>query len=305
MRVPKTGLLGGLLATGMSLGGVWAQSARPTPLDAAYRQRFEKWRAELVADRRENWLTLVGLFWLKSGENSFGTDPENAVVFPAGSTMARSGSLRLESREVRATFLPGSNAMIDGKTVTKAQLAPDVSGHPTVVKLGSLRFYVIQRGERIGVRVRDLNSDAAKQYRGAIFYPLDPAFRIEATWVPGDGSRTVDVPNVLGDVTHTKVVGEARFRVNGQEIHLSALGGDPAERLSFIFSDATRKTETYPAGRFLESGPVQDGKVTLDFNYAYNPPCSVTPFATCPLPPKEDQLPVAIPAGEKYTERLH
>ncbi|HXY52976.1 MAG TPA: DUF1684 domain-containing protein [Terriglobales bacterium] len=305
MRVPKAGLLGGVLATAMSLGGVWAQSARPAPLDAAYRERFETWRAELVEDRRENWLTLVGLFWLKSGENSFGTDPGNALVFPAGSTTPRSGSLRLEGRDVHATFLPGSNAMIEGKTVTNAQLAPDISGHPTVVKLGSLRFYVIQRGERVGVRVKDLTSDAAKQYRGAIFYPLDPAFRIEAAWVPGDGSRTVDVPNVLGDVTHTKVVGEARFRVNGQEIHLSALGGDPAEQLSFIFSDATRKTETYPAGRFLESGPVKDGKVTLDFNYAYNPPCSVTPYATCPLPPKEDQLTVAIPAGEKYTERRH
>jgi uncharacterized protein len=88
--------------------------------------------------------------------------------------------------------------------------------------------------------------------------------------------------------------------VNGQEVRLSAVGGDPGQGLSFIFSDGTRKRETYPAGRFLETGPVKDGKVTLDFNYAYNPPCSVTPYATCPLPPKEDQLTVAIPAGEKY-----
>ena len=131
----------------------------------------------MVEDCRRNWLTLVGLFWLKSGENSFGTDAGNALVFPAGSTLARCGSLRLEGREVRATFLPGSNAMIEGKAVTNAQLAADVSGHPTVVALGSLGFYVIERGERIGVRVKDVNSSAAKQYGGAIFYPVDFALR--------------------------------------------------------------------------------------------------------------------------------
>src|SRR6202007_3139871 len=104
----------------------------------------------------------------------------------------------------------------------------------------------------------------------------------------------VIVPNVLGDVTTTLVVGEAHFAVDGHEVRLSAVGGDAEHGLFFIFNDMTRKTDTYPAGRFLETEPVKDGKVVLDFNRAYNPPCAVTPYATSPLPPKEDQLEVRL-----------
>jgi hypothetical protein len=161
-------------------------------------------------------------------------------------------------------------------------------------------MHVIQRADRTGIRVKDLKNPAAEKYRGAIFYPLGPAYRISAKWIPGDGKRTVIVPNVLGDVTTTPVVGEARFAVDGHEVRLSAVGGDAEHGLFFIFNDMTRKTDTYPAGRFLETEPVKDGKVGLDFNRAYNPPCAVTPYATCPLPPKEDQLTLSIPAGEKY-----
>jgi uncharacterized protein len=113
----------------------------------------------------------------------------------------------------------------------------------------------------------------------------------------------VDVPNVLGDVTPTPVAGEARFKINGQDVSLSALGGDPKDGLFFIFKDLTSKTETYPPGRFLQTDPVVNGTVVLDFNEAYNPPCAVTPYATCPLPPKQNQLAVAIPAGEKYDRK--
>ncbi len=128
--------------------------------------------------------------------------------------------------------------------------------------------------------------------------------------VPGDrdfcalGRKEIgDVPNVLGDVTPTPIAGEVRFRLNGQDFTLAALGGDPAKGLSFVISDLTAKTETYPGGRFLDTDPVVDGKVVLDFNRAYNPPCAVTPYATCPLAPKENRLVVAIAAGEKYDRK--
>jgi uncharacterized protein (DUF1684 family) len=139
---------------------------------------------------------------------------------------------------------------------------------------------------------------AARAYRGPMFYPLDASYRVTADWVPSDGKRTVQVPNVLGDVTATPVVGEARFTLAGSEVGGS--GGDATHGLFIIFSDLTRKTDTYPAGWFLATEAVTDGKVLLDFNRAYNPPCSVPPYATCPLPPSENQLSIAIPAGEKY-----
>jgi uncharacterized protein (DUF1684 family) len=282
------------------VSGASGQAQAAPVLDQDYRQSFEKWKADLVADRRQNWLTLVGLFWLKPGANTFGSDPNNELVLPAGTAPGKAGKFDLQGKNVSISFRDGVSGTVGGMPVTTTHLDPDVSGHPTVVELGSLRMHLIQRGDRSGIRVKDLKNPAVDKYRGATFYPLSAAYRIRAEWVPGDGKRTVIVPNVLGDVTPTPVVGEARFRVDGQEVHLSAVGGDPEHGLFFIFNDMTRKTDTYPAGRFLETEPVKDGKVVLDFNRAYNPPCAVTPYATCPLPPKEDQLTVSILAGEKY-----
>lgn len=291
-----------LMATLCVIGGVPAagQARTASGLDQDYRQSFEKWKTDLVEDRRKNWLTLVGLFWLKPGENTFGSDVGNAVVLPVGTAPAKAGTFDLEGKNVTVEFRDGVSGSIGGMPVTTSQLDPDVSGHPTVVEFGSLRMHVIQRGQRSGIRVKDLKNPEAEKYRGAIFYPLNAAYRISADWIPSDGKRTVIVPNVLGDATPTPVVGEARFHINGQEVRLSAVGGDAEHGLFFIFNDLTRKSETYAAGRFLDTEPVKDGKVVLDFNRAYNPPCSVTPYATCPLPPKEDQLAISIPAGEKY-----
>ena len=195
-------------------------------------------------------------------------------------------------------------ATIDGKPVTEAKLQPDVSGKPTVVEMGALRMKVIVRGERIGIRLKDLNNPAVSKYPGPVFFPLNLSYRVTATFVPSDGKKTVDVPNVLGDVTSTPSAGVARFTLNGHQMELTDLGGDPTKGLSFVFDDLTSKSETYPGGRFLDTEPVANGIVVLDFNEAYSPPCSVTPYATCPLAPKENRLTVAVPAGEKY-DRAH
>ena len=272
------------------------------PPDAAYLQSFEKWKAELIDDLKQNWLPLAGLFWLKSGANTFGSSSDNAIVLPSGS--AHAGVFQLQSNEVSVELQPGVDAKIDGKPEAKAKMQADITGSPTRIELGSLRMHVIKRGERVGIRVKDLNSDAVRNYAGPIFFPLDMTYRVTGTFVPSDGKKTVDVPNVLGDITPTPITGEVHFKLNGEELTLTALGGDPAKGLSFVLSDLTSKTETYPGGRFLDTDSVVDGKVVLDFNRAYSPPCAVTPYATCPLAPKENRLPVAIPAGEKY-DRKH
>jgi len=146
--------------------------------------------------------------------------------------------------------------------VTTAKLQPDTSGDRTVVELGSLRMHVIVRGQRTGIRVKDVNSPAVRNYPGPVFFPLDPAYRITATWVPSDGKKIVDVPNVLGDMTSTPVAGEVRFKISGQELRLTDLGGDPSKGLFFVFSDLTSKTNTYPGGRFLQTDAVaeRDGR---------------------------------------------
>ncbi len=278
------------------------KSPSPSAPDAAYLQSFDKWKAELIDDLKENWLSLAGLFWLKPGENSFGTDAGNAIVFPKGP--AHAGVFDLQGTDVTVKFSPDAHATVDGKPVTTIKLQPDTAGNPTVVELGSLRMKTIVRAQRIGIRLKDLDSDEAKNYRGPVFFPLDLSYRVTATFVPSDGKKTVDVPNVLGDTTPIPVAGTVVFKINGQEVRLTDLGGDPAKGLSFVFNDLTSKTDTYPGGRFLETGPVVNGTVVIDFNRAYNPPCAVTPYATCPLAPKENRLAVAIPAGEKY-DRTH
>jgi uncharacterized protein (DUF1684 family) len=270
--------------------------------DTAYIQSFDKWKAELVDDLKTNWLSLAGLFWLKPGENSFGSDAGNAIVFPKGP--AHAGVFELQGTDVTVKFGPDAHATIDGKPATAAKLQPDTSGSPTVVELGSLRIKAIVRGQRIGIRLKDLDSEQAKNYHGPIFFPIDLSYRVTATWVPSDGKKTVDVPNVLGDTTPTPVAGTVVFKINDQEVRLTDLGGNPSKGLSFVFNDLTSKTDTYPGGRFLETDPVVNGTVVIDFNRAYNPPCAVTPYATCPLAPKENRLAVAIPAGEKY-DRTH
>lgn len=295
----KTGVAIGVLA----LCAVVSAADKPNApaVDPAYQQSFEKWKAEHVDDLKQEWLPLAGLFWLKPGENSFGSDSKNAIVFPQGP--AHAGSFTLQGKSVNAKFDPAANATIAGKPATTAELRPDTNGDPTVVEMGKLRLHVIVRGERVGIRLKDLESDAVRHYRGPQFFPLNLTYRVTANWLPADGKQTVDVPNVLGDVTPTPIAGTAVFKINGQELRLTDLGGNAATELFFVFSDPTSKTETYPGGRFLKAGPVVNGTVVLDFNRAYNPPCAVTPYATCPLAPKENRLSMAIPVGEEYDHK--
>ncbi len=274
----------------------------PQPPDAAYQKDYDKWKAETIDDLKQNWLVLAGLFWLKPGENTFGSDAKNAVVFPKGP--AHAGVFTLQDKDVTGKFSSEAHAVIDGKPATTAKLDPDISGHETVVEMGTLRFYVIVRNQRIGIRLKDLESDAVKNYRGPIFFPIDLNYRVTANFVPSDGKKTVDVPTVLGDVNPTPIQGTVVFKIHGQELQLTALGGSPSKGLSFVFNDLTAKNDTYPGGRFLDTDPVVNGTVVIDFNRAYNPPCAVTPYATCPLAPKENRLAVPIPAGEKY-DRAH
>lgn len=271
------------------------------PPDAAYVKDFNKWKADLVDDLKQNWLPLAGLFWLKPGDNNFGSGSDNPIVLPSGP--AKAGHFIRQYDNVTVEFESGVEAKIEGKAVKTAKLDADVTGHATEIELGTLRMHIIKRGDRIGLRVKDLNSSAARNYAGPTFFPLDMTYRVTGSFVASNGKRTVDVPNVLGDVTPVPVTGEVHFKLNGQELTLTALGGDPAKGLSFVIGDLTSKTETYPGGRFLDTDPVVNGKVVVDFNRAYNPPCAVTPYATCPLAPKENRLPISVEAGEKYDRR--
>jgi uncharacterized protein len=290
------------IVLGSSFQAGHADSALSAP-DAAYTQSFDKWKAELVDDLKQNWLPLAGLYWLKPGANSFGTASDNAAVFPKGA--AHCGEFNLREKNVDAKFSAECHATVAGKPFSSGNLDSDLAGHSTVVDVGSLQFHVIVRGERVGIRLKDNESDAVRNFRDLTFYPLDMNYRVTATWVPSDGKQTIQVPNVLGDVSPSPVAGKVVFKIGMQQVELTDLSGDPAKGLFFVFNDQTAKNATYPGGRFLETDPVVNGTVVLDFNRAHNPPCAVTPYATCPLAPKENRLTVAIPAGEKFDKAAH
>ena len=291
---------GGVLLASLS-PALAAPAADTASAQPSYVQKIETWQKERVQGLREEdgWLTLVGLFWLDEGENRFGSDPgNNKVIFPEGKGPAVAGTLVRTGKKVRVRANPGAGVTVDGKPVTEMDLAADTAGEPTVLQLGTLSFFVIERGDRIGVRVKDKASPALAAFHGLDFYPIRADWRVDARFEPYNPPKKVAVPNVLGQVTESDSPGAVVFERDGKTWRLDTLGS-VEEGLSLIFGDATNGHETYGAGRFLELGPLKDGKVEVDFNTAYNPPCAYTAFATCPLPPAGNKLALGVTAGEK------
>jgi uncharacterized protein (DUF1684 family) len=272
------------------------------PPPSEYRQSIEVWRRERETRLKaeDGWLAVAGLFWLHEGANRFGAEASNEIVLPAGSAPAHAGVLALTSKRVTVRLEPEVTATVDGQPVkAERELKPDTPGPPDVLRLGRLRLSIIERGGRYGLRLRDPESARRRSFTGLRWYPIDDSYRVTARFVPSRAGRTIPIPNVLGQVEEMPTPGRVEFTVRGQRLRLDPVLEEGSTDLFFIFRDQTAGKETYPAGRFLYADPPRDGAVVLDFNKAYSPPCAYTDFATCPLPPKQNRLAVAIAAGEK------
>ena len=269
---------------------------------SSYETALTEWRAaferEIAAG--DGWLTVAGLFWLAPRANSFGSSPSSDIVLPAGAP-ARVGVFEMEGSRVRVRFADASAATVNGRHAGEAWLATDHPGPPDLVRTGSLTLFVIERGGRLGIRLKDPNSEARLKFRGLEWYPPSPRYRVEGRFLPYAAARTVEVASASGGAQRFSSPGLVEFTLNGRKLRLEpVLEQTGASRLFFIFRDLTAGKSTYPAGRFLYSGLPRNGRVVLDFNRAENPPCTFTPYATCPLAPAGNRLPVAIEAGEKY-----
>jgi len=274
---------------------------------AAYRQEIEAWRQSRLAGlkREDGWLTLVGLFWLEEGENRFGSDAGNRVVFPAGKAPAVAGSLERHGNAVTVKASPGTGLTTGGKPVAELLLRSDADGKPTVLELGSLRFHVIQRGDWVGVRVKDLKSPQLAAFHGIDEFPVRPDWRVEARFESYAPPKKIPIPNILGQVQDSPSPGAVIFERGGATYRLDALSNGEDGSLFLIFADQTNGHDTYGAGRFLEAGAPKEGRVVVDFNKAYNPPCAFTSYATCPLPPRQNKLALRVEAGEKKYGQGH
>jgi len=269
--------------------------------EAGYRSDVERWRAQreerLKADG--GWLTVTGLFWLKEGVNAFGSAPANDIVLPAG-IPGRAGVFELRQGKVTVRLQPSVTAAVGGQPFVSREMKTDRGGTPDVLTIARLSMHVIERGQRFGVRLKDLDSAARRDFSGLTWFPVDESYRVTARFVPYAPPRPLAVPNILGEIEEMRSPGYAVFTLQGTEVRLEpVLETAGAQELFFIFRDSTAGKETYPAGRFLYSSLPRDGTVVLDFNKAYNPPCAFTHFATCPLPPKGNKLELRIAAGEK------
>jgi uncharacterized protein (DUF1684 family) len=208
--------------------------------------------------------------------------------------------LVLDKGVVTLDAKPEAGITSEGKGVTTLVLRSDADGKPTLLRLGSLKLFVIKRGEKLGLRVKDKNHKARANFTGLSYFPLDTAFRIDAKFEAYDPPRTIPIANVLGMVDNMTSPGRLVFELKGKSYRLDPVLERGSKQLFIIFGDKTTGKETYGAGRYLYADPPgADGKVILDFNKAHNPSCAFTKFATCPLPPRQNRLAVRIEAGEK------
>jgi uncharacterized protein len=299
-----------LFLAAITLGAVTVHAADTT----AYVRQIEQWRADRVArlTAPDGWLSLIGLEWLSQGANRIGAAPDNDIVLKAGPAHLGTITLAADGR-LRITLDQHAGATVDGQPITEATLVDDAhagEGTPTTVRFGSASFYVIDRDGRKALRVKDAAAPTRAHFVGIDAYPIDPSWRIEADWVPFNPPQKLQIGSVIGTIEAVDVPGKAVFQRDGQRFELLPYQEEPGGELFFVIADRTSGKETYGAARFFYAalptrGLDHPGKVVLDFNKAYNPPCAFTAFATCPLAPPENRLDLAVTAGEKKYRGSH
>jgi uncharacterized protein (DUF1684 family) len=263
-------------------------------------QRFRDARNERLKTNPQSWLALSGLFRLEDGDNPFGADSENKIVL-AQCEAAHCGSFHLDNGQVTLISQPGTNLTVNDLPPETRNLHSDHDEGTDLIRIGNLTMMILLRGKDHYLRVWDRESKAIVNFTGLKYYPIKPEFRITAKFVAYEPPKIIKIQYVIGTEYDGYLAGEAHFNLNGVDCRLVAEAD--GDELLFSFTDETRRDTTYAGGRNLTAEKPRDNQVILDFNLAVNWPCAYTPFATCPLPPSENRLPVRIEAGEmRYEE---
>lgn len=273
----------------------------------AHKQEIDQWHQKRIDELKSEtgWLNLAGLFWLKEGINTFGSDKSNDLVFPEGKIAPKAGFFLVKNGVVQMNVMADVKVMKDSLIVREEIIFHPDSVKNTTLTHGSLQWFVIKRDDQVGIRLRDLQSRGVEEFSGIERYDVDPEWRVGANLEVSSTPRRISITNVLGQTTDQISPGTLVFERDGQTYKLDALEGNK-EELFIIFGDSTNENETYPSGRYLYvKMPDENGKTIIDFNKSYNPPCAFTPFATCPLPPSQNVLPIAIRSGEKNYKGVH
>ena len=268
-----------------------------TAMDPAYVKAVESWRAKHEADYRREYVPLAGLFYLKPGANTAGSAAGSDVRLPSRAP-ASIGRFMLENGRVR--FEPGQDSRVTLRgTIVRAPvlLKSDAEDEADELAIATMTVWIHESGDRRSIRLRDPESDVARSFKGFRWFPIDPRYRVSGRFVKDPKPRVIEMPLLTGDIDSGTTEGVVEFSLNNSTIRMRPITTQPG-RLWFIFRDATAGHETYEAARFLYANLNSDGTVEIDFNEAYNPPCSFNSFTTCPLPLPENRLALRIPVGE-------
>lgn len=270
-----------------------------------YKAEIVHWRDQRLSRLKSNdgWLNLVGLLWLKEGKNTLGSAADNTIQFPKNAP-AYVGTLIKKDDNITFIAHEHTEVLHDSLPVTQIDMMSDASANATLLSHAPFQWFIIKRGDKYAIRLRDFTSPLVDLIDSLPAYPTDPQWRIEATFEPFEEPQNIEIPNVLGETELSPCYGELVFAIEGNTYRLLPMG-NPQRGFFVVFADGTSAEETYGAGRFLSvPAPDKAGNTTIDFNKAYNPPCAFTEYATCPLPPAENRLEVRITAGEKIGEHI-
>lgn len=265
-----------------------------------YRQKILEWRKDRDESiRKENgWLALSGLFWLKLGRNRLGSDPSNEVQLPERAP-ANIGYFDNNGKSVTLQINAGDKIAVNGKQVDFAILQPDTAEDPSFIDIKDIRLVVIQRGSRLGVRMWDNRRDTRRSFPARTWFDIDEKLLIPARYSPYDRPKMAFFPDLTGEKSEFPVDGYIAFNYDGKDYRLDVTKEEDG---SFFvrFWDPTSESESYPTGRYVVAEADKDGKIELDFNRAYNPPCAFTDFATCVFAPEQNHLDFKVLAGERF-----
>jgi uncharacterized protein (DUF1684 family) len=314
-----TGIALGIASLGVAtmwVATMWVASAAETGTKA-YEQSIQQWRAERESRLKspDNWLTVVGLHWLTEGDSLVGSDAKAQLRLP-DSVPAKIGVLTLKAGKVTIRAEKGAGVTLNGAPIPAGPVALNSDAQPKydTLAVGAVKFFVVEReiaggkGVKIGIRVKDNNSAARRNFTGLQWYPVDATWNVKAEFVPYEKPKMLTFATEVGVQEHDESPGYAVFQRGGKEYRLDPV--TEGDHLWFILRDGTSGKETYAASRFLyvpmpEKGLKVKGPLTIDFNRAENPPCVFTNYATCPLPPPQNRLSLAITAGEKMYGKQH
>ncbi len=260
-------------------------------------------RAKRLRDTEKSWLGLAGLYWLKEGNNTFGSDPKSNFVFPA-SAPRKAGVFVFKNNQVTIKAEPGVTMTCNEGELPRRPLCDDQQDNPDFIRFGSLIMVVIKRGNSTLIRLWDIEHPLRKTFSGLNFFPYQPEYRLVAQYTGYAPYKLVRQEDIIGEIQEAKMLGTVTFELAGKSYSLDAEDGGEGQ-LFIAFKDQTNAKTTYAGGRYLLTGKLDHGQVVLDFNQAYNMPCAYTLYATCTLSTPENRLPIAIEAGEKKYQEQH